>query len=111
MLLDTHLVESELSSESIFKGALLNVRKDRVLLPNGQESIREYIVHPGAVVILASWTMAICSSSGNSVIRCAGFFWNYRRERSIRAKAFWKLRSGNSRKRLATWRQTGSISA
>lgn len=53
MLLDTHLVESELSSESIFKGALLNVRKDRVLLPNGQESIREYIVHPGAVVILA----------------------------------------------------------
>jgi ADP-ribose pyrophosphatase len=50
---DVHLIESEVSSETIFKGALLNVRKDRVLLPNGQESIREYIVHPGAVVILA----------------------------------------------------------
>lgn len=50
---DAHLIESEVSSETIFKGALLHVRKDRVLLPNGQESVREYIVHPGAVVILA----------------------------------------------------------
>lgn len=50
---DMHLIESEVSSETVFKGALLNVRKDRVLLPNGHESVREYIVHPGAVVILA----------------------------------------------------------
>ena len=50
---DAHLIESEISSESVFKGALLDVRRDRVRLPNGQESIREYIVHPGAVVILA----------------------------------------------------------
>lgn len=50
---DAHLIESEVSSESVFKGALLDVRRDRVLLPNGNESVREYIVHPGAVVILA----------------------------------------------------------
>lgn len=50
---DAHLIESEISSESVFKGALLDVHRDRVLLPNGQESIREYIAHPGAVVILA----------------------------------------------------------
>lgn len=50
---DSHLIESEIDSESVFKGVLLNVRKDRVRLPNGNESIREYIVHPGAVVILA----------------------------------------------------------
>lgn len=50
---DTHLIESEISSESVFDGALLKVRKDHVRLPNGQGSIREYIVHPGAVVILA----------------------------------------------------------
>lgn len=50
---DAHLIESEVSSESVFKGALLDVRRDRVLLPNGKESIREYIAHPGAVVILA----------------------------------------------------------
>lgn len=50
---DSHLIESEIESESVFKGALLHVRKDRVGLPNGQESIREYIVHSGAVVILA----------------------------------------------------------
>lgn len=50
---DNHLIESEITSETVFKGVLLEVRKDRVQLPNGQESLREYIVHPGAVVILA----------------------------------------------------------
>ena len=50
---DSHLIESEIASEAVFEGALLKVRRDRVLLPNGQESIREYIRHPGAVVILA----------------------------------------------------------
>jgi ADP-ribose pyrophosphatase len=52
-LIDTHLVETEISSETVFKGALLEVRKDRVRLPDGKESLREFIVHPGAVVILA----------------------------------------------------------
>lgn len=50
---DAHLIETEITSEPVFFGALLHVRKDRVGLPNGQESVREYIVHPGAVVILA----------------------------------------------------------
>lgn len=50
---DMHLIESEISSELIFKGALLEVRRDSVLLPDAKESVREYIVHPGAVVILA----------------------------------------------------------
>lgn len=50
---DDHLIEAQVSSETVFKGALLEVRKDHVLLPDGKESIREYIVHPGAVVILA----------------------------------------------------------
>lgn len=50
---DSHLIESEIDSETVFLGALLEVRKDRVRLPNGKESLREYIVHPGAVVILA----------------------------------------------------------
>jgi ADP-ribose pyrophosphatase len=50
---DTHLIESEISSESVFKGVLLDVRKDEVRLPNGKQTVREYIVHPGAVVVLA----------------------------------------------------------
>lgn len=53
MTLDTHLIEAEVASETVFKGVLLEVRKDVVRLPNGKESLREYIVHPGAVVILA----------------------------------------------------------
>ena len=46
------LTETELSSETVYQGRLLHVKCDRVRLPSGGESTREYIVHPGAVVIL-----------------------------------------------------------
>ncbi|HCW75907.1 MAG TPA: NUDIX hydrolase, partial [Candidatus Marinimicrobia bacterium] len=46
------LTETQLDSRVIFDGTLLHVRKDRVRLPNGVESYREYLVHPGAVVVI-----------------------------------------------------------
>ena len=46
------LTETTLSSETVYQGRLLHVKRDRVALPGGGESTREYIVHPGAVVIL-----------------------------------------------------------
>jgi len=45
--------ESQLSSRLAFDGALLEVRRDEVRLPDGKVAAREYVVHPGAVVILA----------------------------------------------------------
>ncbi len=53
MEMDGHLKETEVESESVFKGVMLDVRRDRVRLPDGKISVREYIRHPGAVVILA----------------------------------------------------------
>ncbi|NMG53183.1 NUDIX domain-containing protein [Aromatoleum aromaticum] len=47
------LEELELDSERVFDGALLEVSRDRVRLPDGAESMREYVRHPGAVVVLA----------------------------------------------------------
>jgi ADP-ribose pyrophosphatase len=46
------LTEHRLSSEQVFDGALLKVYRDRVRLPDGSESGREYIRHPGAVAIV-----------------------------------------------------------
>ena len=46
------LSEKKLTSETVYQGRLLHVKKDSVALPNGNQSTREYIVHPGAVVIL-----------------------------------------------------------
>lgn len=46
------LVEHRLAGEQVYKGALLDVRRDRVRLPDGSEAIREYVVHPGAVLIV-----------------------------------------------------------
>ena len=49
---DTHLREDLIESEPVFRGAFLNVRRDRVRLPNGAEAMREHIVHPGAVMVV-----------------------------------------------------------
>lgn len=46
------LTETTLSSEIVYQGRMLRVKCDRVRLPGGAESTREYVEHPGAVVIL-----------------------------------------------------------
>lgn len=48
-----HLVETALDSQQVYLGRFLDVRRDRVSLPDGRETVREYIVHPGAVMIVA----------------------------------------------------------
>ena len=47
------LKEKTLSSIYIYQGKIINLRQDKVKLPNGRETIREIVEHPGAVVILA----------------------------------------------------------
>lgn len=49
---DSHLVETCITTRSVYEGSFLKARKDTVRLPDGSESSREYIVHPGAVVII-----------------------------------------------------------
>lgn len=46
------LTEHCISSETIASGGMLTVKRDKVLLPNGHNSQREYVVHPGAVVVV-----------------------------------------------------------
>lgn len=46
------LAETQLTSKRVYQGRLLDVREDEVRLPNGNTTRREYIVHPGAVVII-----------------------------------------------------------
>ena len=50
---DEDLIETELDSELVFDGVLLKVRRDRVCMPDGHQGLREWIAHPGAVVVLA----------------------------------------------------------
>ncbi len=50
--MDEHLKETRIDGEVVYEGAFLTVRKDRIRLPDGSESVREYLRHPGAVVII-----------------------------------------------------------
>lgn len=47
------LEEVAVSSETVFQGNFLRLNRDVVSMPNGALATREYVKHPGAVVILA----------------------------------------------------------
>ncbi len=49
---ESNLTEHLISSETIADGGMLTVKRDQVRLPNGHKSQREYVLHPGAVVIV-----------------------------------------------------------
>ncbi|MBY0239183.1 MAG: NUDIX hydrolase [Burkholderiaceae bacterium] len=50
--MDAHLKETRISGGVAYDGSFLKVQRDMVRLPDGKEVSREYIKHPGAVVIL-----------------------------------------------------------
>jgi ADP-ribose pyrophosphatase len=45
--------EHTLDSRRLLDGKLIRVQSDRVRLPDGNESWREYVLHPGAVIVAA----------------------------------------------------------
>ena len=45
----TYLKEKTIQTKTIHKGTFLTLNSDKVLLPNGNTSTREWIKHPGAV--------------------------------------------------------------
>ncbi len=53
MAKEDYFQEKTLSSTYIYRGRVINLRQDRVNLPDGRETTREIVEHPGAVVLLA----------------------------------------------------------
>ena len=50
--MDDHLKESRVDGGLAYDGVFLKVQADTVRLPDGKHAVREFIRHPGAVVIL-----------------------------------------------------------
>jgi ADP-ribose pyrophosphatase len=49
---DSHLREVTVTSEQVWQGRFLDVRFDTVTLPDGTQTTREYLRHPGAVMMV-----------------------------------------------------------
>ncbi|QDL54920.1 NUDIX domain-containing protein [Rhodoferax aquaticus] len=49
---DKHLIEVKESTEEILKGRFLHAFRDHVTLPDGARATREYVRHPGAVMVI-----------------------------------------------------------
>ena len=49
---DEHLLERRVGGQTLVQGHFLEMRRDVVALPSGREATREYVVHPGAAVIV-----------------------------------------------------------
>ena len=49
---DAHLIERQVSQEELLRGNFLHAFRDTVRLPNQALATREYVVHPGAVMVI-----------------------------------------------------------
>jgi ADP-ribose pyrophosphatase len=49
---DDHLIEHRVSQEELLHGNFLHAFRDTVRLPNQTLATREYVVHPGAVMVI-----------------------------------------------------------
>jgi len=49
---DSHLIERKTGSQELFKGHFLHAFRDTVALPDGGNAVREYVIHPGAVMVI-----------------------------------------------------------
>lgn len=49
---DEHLIEHRVSQQELLRGDFLHAFRDTVRLPNQALATREYIVHPGAVMVI-----------------------------------------------------------
>lgn len=50
---DAHLIETTVRSESLFDGHFISLQRDHVALPDGATATRDFVLHPGAVAIIA----------------------------------------------------------
>ena len=50
---DSHLIETRVASQELLRGHFLHAMRDTVRLPDGKEAFREYVIHPGAVMVVA----------------------------------------------------------
>lgn len=49
---DEHLIEHRVSQQELLRGHFLHAFRDTVRLPNQALATREYIIHPGAVMVI-----------------------------------------------------------
>ncbi len=57
---DKHLIEKQLASQELLRGRFLHAFCDTVRLPDGATALREYVIHPGAVMIIPLLETADC---------------------------------------------------
>jgi len=50
---DAHLTETRVASQELLRGHFLHAMRDTVRLPDGKKAFREYVIHPGAVMVVA----------------------------------------------------------
>jgi ADP-ribose pyrophosphatase len=82
---DAHLREDTVASQELLRGSFLLAKRDLVRLPDGSQATREYVCHPGAVVVVAEL------SDGRYVLERQ---WRYPLERAFTEFPAGKLNPG-----------------
>jgi hypothetical protein len=97
--MDEHLKETRVDGELAYDGSFLKVQRDTVSLPDGKHTIREYIRHPGAVVILPLFDDGSVLLERQYRYPPDQVFINSPQERSICMNRRWPVQSANCSKK------------
>jgi hypothetical protein len=108
---DSELIEHTVSSEPVYDGKLLHVRRDMVRLPDGHEMVREWIAHPGAVVIIAGLDNGKLLFERQFRYPCGASSPSFPPARSTPANTRWIPPSASCAKKPATRPNSGVTSA
>jgi len=96
---DDGLLEKTVESKLLHQGKFLTLKIDTVELPDGKHATREFVEHPGAVMILHCSMMAVCCSNGSIDIRSPRSCSNIPPARSTRTRANWRVQNASSSKK------------
>jgi ADP-ribose pyrophosphatase len=108
---DAHLLEAKLDSKLVYDGGFLKVRRDNVRLPNGRDAWREYIVHPGAVVVIAQLDDGRLLVERQHRYPVGMVMTEFPAGSSIRARTRWSAPSASCSRKRATARRSGLMRA
>ncbi len=110
---DARLIETRLASEDVFDGKLLHVKRDTVRLRDGETATREYIDHPGAVMIIPRMPDGKLLMERQFRYPLARIFIEFPAARSTRARSLQRpLRASCSRRTgytAACWAHIGTL--
>lgn len=104
---DAGLRETQLASALVHQGKFLTLKQDVVRLPDGRNASREYLIHPGAVMMIPLFDDGTVLMERQFRYPVGKVMIEFPAGKLDPREARWPAASASCARRLATWRSAG----